>query len=234
MTLIMVVEDEKIMRDLLTSILKKEGHAVLTSGTAAEAWESLDKNTPSLLILYRKLPDQDGAELCREIRARKGFETVPVLFLSAVKKSVTDKVVGLALGGDDYLLKPFDPEELTARVAALLRRRGGMAKLERIQAIEVGDLRLDLSAVQATLKGMKIQLWPKEFLFLRLLLERKGRILTREFALKHVWGYEKDLKLTTRTVDVTVSRLRKKLGAYGARVSTIKNYGYRFDDEGLA
>ncbi|MBI4051382.1 MAG: response regulator transcription factor [Elusimicrobia bacterium] len=224
---ILVVEDEEVTSNLLKEILERENYKVLLAPTAFRARGLLSKNSPDLIILDRRLPDQDGLELCKEIRQRDKGKGVPVLFLTA-KKSIADKVTGLSLGGDDYLVKPFDAQELLARVEALLRRR--ISQEDAPAVLQSGDLKLDLTRIQAFLKGKPLKLWPKEFEILRALLEKKGRVLSREFLLQSVWGYEKELHITSKTVDVTMSRLRKKLGSFGDKIFFIKGYGYRLDE----
>lgn len=151
---------------------------------------------------------------------------MPILFLSA-RKTVGDKVKGLELGGDDYLAKPFDNSELVARVHSLLRQRG---KVEKPAILQSGLLRMDLLQVQAFLNEKPLKLWPKEFELLRMLLERKNRVLSRAVLMESVWGYEKELEITSKTVDVTVSRLRKKLGDCGKLIEFVRGYGYRYTE----
>lgn len=224
---ILVVEDEETSAGVIKEALELEQFQIVWAPSLFRARSALNKTSPDLIILDRRLPDGDGLELCRELKAKAEWKDVPILFLSA-KKAVTDRVSGLNMGGDDYLAKPFDIEELLARVRALVRRRGS-AEAPR-QVLQADELRLDLQRVEASYKGKPLKLWPKEFELLRVLVERKGRVVSREALLQSVWGYDKDLEITSKTVDVTVSRLRKKLGAYADRLIFIKGYGYRFDD----
>lgn len=224
--LILVVEDDEVTAKLLKEVLEAERYLVTHAPTAFRARGILAKSTPALIVLDRRLPDLDGLELCREIRADPQWKQVPILFLTA-KNSVIDRVTGLKLGGDDYLIKPFDPHELLARIEVLLRRFSSPE--EPSQILEVGELKLDLSQMKVYLRGEALSLWAKEFELLKVLLEKKERVLSREFLLQTVWGYEKELQITSKTVDVTMSRLRKKLGTYGDKIVYVKGYGYRFE-----
>lgn len=224
---VMVVEDEEITSDILRKFLEAEHYEVLVASSAGRAQNLLRSRIPDLIIMDRNLPDKDGLKLCQEIRQNEEWKGIPILFLTA-KKSMTDKVTGLRLGGDDYLAKPFDAHELLARVEALLRRAGALQAPPPFLQFE--ELRLDLARIEVTLSGKRIDLWPKEFEVLRLLLAKRGRVLSREFLLQSVWGYDKELEITTKTVAITVSRLRKKLGPYGERIYYVKGYGYRFDE----
>ncbi len=224
---ILVVEDEETSAGVIKEALELEQFQTIWAPSLFRARSALNKAAPDLVILDRRLPDGDGLDFCRELKAKAEWKDVPILFLSA-KKSVTDRVSGLNMGGDDYLAKPFAIEELLARVRALVRRRGSAESPRQI--LQADELRLDLQRVEASLKGKALKLWPKEFEILRALIERKGRVVSRETLLQSVWGYDKDLVITSKTVDVTISRLRKKLGAYGDKIVFIKGYGYRFDD----
>ena len=166
-----------------------------------------------LVILDRRLPDADGLELCQEIRQKPALSTVPVLFLSG-KNTVADKVVGLKMGGDDYLTKPFSPEELVARIEVLLRRSGAA---DAPKSVEAEGLRLDFEARRIFHKDKEVQ------------LSRKNRGLTRQFLLQHVWGYDASIEVSTKVVDVTLSHLREKLGPWGDKITAVRGYGYRLD-----
>jgi two-component system alkaline phosphatase synthesis response regulator PhoP len=226
---IMIVEDDKTVSSLVTQVLKAEGFAVLVAETAFRARGLIERSAAglTLVILDRRLPDADGVEICQEIRQRPGLSGVPILFLTA-KSTTADKVVGLKMGADDYLAKPFSPEELIARVEALLRRTG---RLEVPTVLEAAGLRIDLEARKAFVGKKEVALSPKEFDLLVVLVSRKNRVLTRQVLLQHVWGYDQDVELSTRVVDVTFSHLREKLGSWGQRISAVRGYGYRLDLE---
>lgn len=224
---ILVVEDQPATSDLISEVLKEEGYEVQVAENAAAARASIKRATPELIILDRTLPDGDGLDLCAEIRADSKLAALPVLILTA-KKTVADKVTGLKGGADDYITKPFNTEELIARVWALLRRAG---RAEEASVLAAGDLKLDQDSRKAFIKEKLIPLSAKEFDLLWFLLYRKNRVLTRDFLLQHVWGYEEGLNLTTKVVDVTLSHLRDKLGSCGKLIVAVRGFGYRLDAE---
>jgi DNA-binding response OmpR family regulator len=170
----------------------------------------------------------DGLEVCRRLRADPGTAALPVIMLTA-KADEVDRVVGLELGADDYIVKPFSPKELVARIRAVLRRTRPPATG---RVLRVGALTLDASRHLVEVDGAALVLTPKEFDLLQALMEASGRVLTREYLLDHVWGYTRAGEIESRTVDVHVRRLRAKLGDEGRRVATIKGVGYRFETEG--
>jgi DNA-binding response OmpR family regulator len=222
---ILVVEDQNATSDLIVEVLKEEGYEVKVADTLAKARASVSKAAPELVILDRNLPDGDGIDLCRELRENEKTKTLPLLFLTA-KKAVEEKVSGLKTGADDYLTKPFNTEELVARVEALLRRSG---KSDEPTQQSAGDLKLDRDSRKAWLKNKEVPLSAKEFDLLWYLMYRRNRVLTRDFLLQHVWGYESGLDLTTKVVDVTLSHLRDKLGAASSMIVAVRGFGYRFD-----
>ena len=223
---ILVVEDQELEAALTRQVLEGAGYRVFTAPSLFRAKGFLEKFAPELVILDRRLPDGDGFEFCRQMRDDKRWKGLPILFLSG-KHSVSDKVSGLELGADDYLAKPYSPDELVARVHALLRKHGGD---EAAPVLQSGTLRMDLVQIKATLDGAPLKLWPKEFELLKTLLGHPDQVHTREQLLQAVWGYEKELQITSKTVDVTVSRLRKKLGKYGKRIEFVRGYGYRYSE----
>lgn len=223
---ILVVEDQAATSDLIRDILRQDGYEVQTADCAQKARTALERALPELVILDRSLPDGDGLDLCKELRAKPKSSALPVLILTA-RKSVEEKVLGLKGGADDYLAKPFNTEELIARVEALLRRAG---KIPEPTEQKSGDLTLNHESRKATLKGKALALSAKEFDLLWCLLHRRNRVLTRDFLLQHVWGYEEGLDLTTKVVDVTLSHLREKLGTFSAKIAAVRGFGYRFDD----
>ena len=222
---ILVVEDQAPTANLIADVLREDGYEVHAVDTAQKARANLQRALPDLLILDRSLPDGDGLDLCRELRAKRQSASLPVLILTA-RKTVEDKVTGLKGGADDYLAKPFSTEELAARVAALLRRAG---KTEEPSTLSAGSLRLDRQARKAFLKNKEVPLSAKEFDLLWLLIYRKNHVLTRDDLLQRVWGYEAGLDLTTKVIDVTLSHLRDKIGDASDAIVAVRGFGYRFD-----
>lgn len=222
---ILVVEDQAATSELICDILKEEGYEVQAVDSVTGARTSLKRATPELLILDRTLPDGDGLDLCKDLRGEEKYSALPVLILTA-RKSVEDKVSGLKGGADDYLAKPFSTEELVARVGALLRRAG---RVEEPSTQKAGELTLNRESRKAFSAGKEIPLSAKEFDLLWFLLLRRNRVLTRDFLLQHVWGYEEGLNLTTKVVDVTMSHLRDKLGSQAAMITAVRGFGYRLD-----
>jgi len=222
---VLVVEDQKPTSDLIQQVLKEEGFEVKAVDSLAKARADIARATPELLILDRNLPDGDGLDLCRELREKEKTQSLPVLFLTA-KKAVEDKVAGLKTGADDYLTKPFNTEELVARVESLLRRAG---KHDEPALQTAGDIKMDRDSRKAFVKGKEVPLSAKEFDLLWYLMYRRNRVLTRDFLLQHVWGYEQGLNLTTKVVDVTLSHLRDKLGPAAEIIVAVRGFGYRLD-----
>lgn len=220
MKTIFVVDDEENIRNLVARYLAREGYRVETFGSAEEAQARLREAFPDLLILDIMLPGQDGLDFCRELRHKSN---VPVIFLSARGDEV-DRVLGLELGGDDYVAKPFSPRELVARVRSVLRRTSGAVPPDRMQ---VGDLEIYPEARRALAGGAELTLTRKEYDLLLLFARHPQRTFSRQEVLDMVWGY--DYFGDTRAVDDLVKRLRKKLRAAGSRVqiATVWGVGYR-------
>jgi DNA-binding response OmpR family regulator len=219
---ILVVEDERPLAKILKFNLEKEGHAVVLAADGPSGAAAALDGKPDLVILDVMLPGMDGFEVCRKIRAAR--KTTPILMLTARKEEV-DRVLGLELGADDYVTKPFSPRELMARVKALLRRSGAGAS-EAVM-LRAGTIELDSEKWKCRVSGQEISLRQKEFEFLKLLLESGGKVLTRDDLLEKVWGYDRSMELDTRTVDQHIARLREKLGKESARIETVKGVGYR-------
>jgi two-component system response regulator RegX3 len=223
---ILVVDDEDSILEFVSFNLEKEGYEVACAKNGDEALEAAADEEFDLVILDIMLPGADGFEVCRKIRASS---EVPVLFLSA-RDTELDKVVGLEIGGDDYLAKPFGIRELQARVKALLRRSsgsrtGGDAPGERL---EVRDFVLDETAHTAEYRGRSMDLTPREFELLACLMRHDGQVLSREQLLRQAWGWE--YVVETKTVDTHIKRLRDKLEAVDASpdlIETVRGYGYR-------
>lgn len=223
---ILVIEDQPATSALIKEVLTEEGYEVAVADTLAKARAAVARAMPEIVILDRNLPDGDGLDLCKELREQEKSSSLPVLILTA-QKAVQEKVAGLRGGADDYLTKPFNTEELVARVEALLRRTG---RLDEPTEQVAGDLKLQRESRKAYLKSKEVPLSGKEFDLLWFLMHRRNRVLTRDFLLQHVWGYEQGLDLTTKVVDVTLSHLRDKIGpAASQKIVAVRGFGYRFD-----
>ena len=218
---VMVIEDEKEIRELIRYNLERAGFRVQMISDGEEAIRQVFAARPDLVVLDLMLPGRSGLEVLREIRDEPSTRDLPVLVLTA-RSAEMDKLLGFEHGADDYLTKPFSPRELIARLRALLRRSqparaGGV--------IEVGELRVDTLAREASWKGRALTLTPREFELLAFLASRPGRVSTRDELLRKVWGY--DYMGETRTVDVHIRRLRAKLGARSDLIETVTGSGYK-------
>ncbi len=216
---ILVIDDERNIVDLLRLYLEKEGWAVVAAGDGEQGLELHRRHDPDLVILDLMLPKVDGFEVCRELRRRGD---TPILMLTARDDDV-DVIVGLELGADDYVAKPFNPRALVARVKAILRRTEVTAKGGR--PVEVGTLRIDPRRREAAVGDRILELRAREFDLLMALARDAGAVLTRDSLLEHVWGT--DFPGETRTVDVHVAEVRRKLGADGPVIDTVRGLGYR-------
>jgi DNA-binding response OmpR family regulator len=209
--------------------LEREGFRCRTASTGPEALRAVKRDPPDLVILDVMLPELGGFEVCRRLRGQRESADLPIIMLTAKAEEV-DRVVGLELGADDYVTKPFSPKELVARVRAVLRRAG---RSPDATETVIGVLTIDRGRHIVRLDGEPVSLTPKEFDLLDALVEASGRLLSREQLLQRVWGYARADDIESRTVDVHVHRLRAKLGAEGHRLVTVKGAGYRFDaDQG--
>jgi DNA-binding response OmpR family regulator len=217
---ILVVEDEGSIASFVSLYLKNAGYAVRTASTGSEALAQVAADMPGLIVLDLMLPDIDGIEVCKRVRQRSD---VPILMLTARDEDV-DKIIGLEVGADDYLTKPFNPRELVARVKSILRRATPERRERESEVIEHGDLRIDAGRREVTVAGDEVQLAPKEFDLLWELLDHRGLVLTRDQLLERVWGYT--FAGDTRTVDVHVRQLRRKLGD-ASPIVTVWGVGYK-------
>ena len=217
---VLVVDDEANIADLVDMYLRKEGFRVLKAGTGEDALVAAKRERPRLVVLDVGLPGIDGLEVCRRLRADSD---VPVIFLTA-RDSEIDRILGLEMGGDDYLTKPFSPRELVARVKAILRRSEASAPAPEV--LEVGGAVIDLGRREIRAHGAVVDCTGKEFELLRYLAENRGRALSRQQILDGVWGY--GWYGDARTVDVHVAQVRKKLGDAVA-ITTVRGVGYRLD-----
>ena len=222
----MVVEDEIDVANLVKHALERGGDAnVEIVGSGAAALQAVSKTSPDLLILDLNLPGLDGTEVCRILRSRPGSSQLPIIMLTA-RTDESERVLGLDLGADDYITKPFSPRELAARVRAVLRRKSGAAQAAAMSLYKGAHLVADFDAVSVTVDGDPIRLTRREFDLLRCLVENRNRVLTRDRLLVRVWGYDQSIE--TRSVDVHVGRLRSKLGTAGRQIETVVGLGYRF------
>ena len=223
---VLIVEDEPDIRKTIDYNLSKESFKVVQAESIAEGEKALAANKIDVIILDLMLPDGSGLTLCRDIKSDAKTKHIPVIILTAKTEEV-DRVVGFELGADDYVTKPFSVRELILRVKAILKRSVDSPQQENdISDIEVGDLRLNLDAHQAFVRDEEIALTALEFRLLKHLLDRRGRVQTRDQLLEEVWGYSSDV--TTRTVDTHIKRLREKLLGAGDCIQTIRGVGYRF------
>jgi DNA-binding response OmpR family regulator len=216
---ILVVDDEPNIADLVDLYLAREGYRVLQAGTGAAGLEAVNTHRPRLVVLDVGLPDMDGLEVCKRLRQTS---QIPVIFLTA-RDGEVDRVLGLELGGDDYLTKPFSPAELVARVKAVLRRVDGGPAPEVVQA---GAATIDCGRREVRIADRPVEFTTKEFDLLRYLAERPGLALSRQQILDGVWGY--DWFGDARTVDVHIAQVRKKLGD-AATITTVRGVGYRLE-----
>ena len=222
---ILLVEDEFSIAEPLSAALEREGFEVVTAASATEALDLFTRRSPDLVLLDVMLPDGDGRDVLREIRAKS---RTPVVMLTARGEEL-DRVLGLELGADDYVTKPFSAAELVARMRAVLRRSAAPASGEAAGALEVGDVRMDLDTRTVTRDGEPVELTVKEFDLLRMLLENAGRLVRRNDLVNEVW--DPNWFGSTKTVDVHVSSLRKKLGddpTAPRYVHTVRGVGFRF------
>ncbi len=224
---VLIVEDEPDIRGLLAFHLEREGYQVFKSNNGADALRQVRARPPDLVLLDLMLPEMDGLEVCRRLRQDPATAPLPIVMLTAKGEEV-DRVLGLELGADDYIVKPFSPREVVARIRAVLRRSRPPAGAA---PIVTGKLLIDVARHSVHVDGVPVVLTPKEFDLLRALAEAGGRVLAREFLLERVWGYATAGELESRTVDVHVRRLRVKLGDEGRRIVTVKGVGYRLDPE---
>ncbi len=225
---ILIVDDEKDIVKMLDYNLKKEGFRTLSCHDGEDALDLASREHPDLILLDLMLPGMTGLEVCKELKKSEKASKIPIIMLTA-KAQEADKVVGLELGADDYVTKPFSPRELIARVRAVLRRFQEKEKLP--EALRTGELMMDFSRISVKVKDKAVELTAKEFELLKTLIKARGRVLSRDYLLDTIWGYDHAIERQTRTVDVHIRTLRKKLKSEARRITTVKNYGYRFEWE---
>ena len=222
---ILVIEDEPDIRRNLEYNITREGYNVLTAASLSEAEHIVNKQLVSLILLDLMLPDGSGLELCKKLKANSETEAIPIIILTA-KDDEVDKVVGFELGADDYVTKPFSVRELILRIKAVLKR--GQKDSNEIVEVErqFGDLRIDIESHEVHVDSKLVELTALEFKLLNELVDKRGRVQSRDQLLSEVWGY--NAEVTTRTVDTHIKRLREKLGPMGKYVQTIRGVGYKF------
>lgn len=226
MTRILVVEDEASFSDALTFMLGKEGFETAVAATGPDAIEEFERNGADLILLDLMLPGMSGSEVCRTIRQKS---SVPIIMVTA-KADEVDKIVGLEIGADDYVTKPYSSRELVARIRAVLRRNVDFEELVNTSVLEVGDIRMDIERHTVSVRGKSVSMPLKEFDLLELLLRNAGRVLTRGQLIDRIWG--SDYVGDTKTLDVHVKRVRAKIEVDPANPTmllTVRGLGYKFD-----
>jgi phosphate regulon transcriptional regulator PhoB len=230
---ILIVEDEPDIRKLVHYNLVQERYKVLEAEDGERALKLVEREKPGLVILDLMLPGLSGLEVCRTLRERPETAKMPILMLTA-KAGEADRVLGLEMGADDYLAKPFSPRELIARVRAILRRANGAARVEQLPSYNRGGLIIDFATYEVFARGKPVKLTLKEFELLKYLVQNPNRVLSRDQLLDHVWG--DDTFVTPRTVDVHIRRLRKAVEKDDSKpqwILTLRGVGYKFDEKAL-
>lgn len=223
---ILIVEDEPEIAQLVKHYFEKDGFRTHVAKTGLEALRLAVSERPDMLILDLMLPEMDGLEVCKTLRMKPETAQVPIMMLTA-KSEESDTIVGLELGADDYVTKPFSPKSLVARAKALFRRLE-RTTAQKTTALSYGPLRMDLARHEVVLQGQEVELTAKEFGLLEHFLRHPGRVLTRDVLLNAVWGY--DYYGTTRTVDVHVRRLKLKVPILNDAIISVKSLGYKLAD----
>ena len=220
---IVIVDDDEAIRELVSDVLEAENFKVIKCADTDEGYKRILKSKPDLVILDVKMPQIGGIELCRLLRENIETKNIPVIMLT-VEATETDKVIGLGVGADDYITKPFSNRELVARVKALLRRVS-MTESKTVN-LEVDGLIMNLEARTVTIKGKELKLRPKEFDLLYMFLLKPNIVLSREYILENVFDY--NIGVTTRTIDTHIKNLRQALGSWGDKINTIFGRGFKF------
>lgn len=225
MLLIYIIEDDEDINELLTYNFRKEGFDVRSFPNGKLAFEHLKEERPDVVVLDLMMPEIDGLEFCKLVRSDKEFENIPLIMLTA-KSTEIDKIVGLELGADDYVTKPFSFRELLARVKAVLRR-SKLSESGSSSVVKIGDLVIKPDKFQVILEGKPVYLTTTQFKLLMLLISAEGKVLSRDYILENVWGWEKDVY--DRTIDVHIKKLREALGKYGSCIKTVRGVGYKWE-----
>ena len=224
---VLVVDDESDVTELLQYRLEQEGYRVATLNDPLGFVVKVREFEPDLMLLDIMMPELSGIQLCRIVRADPSMKDIPVIFLSA-RGEVEDRIKGLEAGAEDYVSKPFNINELILRISKMLKRSGAPSQPAGQSRIEIAGVVIDEALHQLTVDGKSVLLTATEFRLLKLLMERKGRVQTRDHLLVNVWHYDTDIE--TRTVDTHVRRLREKLGQYAHMIETVRGVGYRAVD----
>jgi two-component system, OmpR family, alkaline phosphatase synthesis response regulator PhoP len=227
MSRVLVVEDDKDIAELIAHSLQKAEHIVEIAASGTAGLNRARAAAPDLILLDLMLPGMDGLVVCQTLRSDPATAAIPIIMLTA-RGEEGERIAGLELGADDYVTKPFSPRELTARVAALLRRVQRPAAGAVTGPLEYGPLTIDVERHTVEVDGTPVRLTAKEFLLLQYLVEHRGRVLSRDRLLTDVWGYQ--YTGGTRTVDVHIRRLREKVPFLTGAIATIKQFGYRLED----
>lgn len=225
---ILIVDDERELTGMMRQSFRREGYQPIFAPDGETGLALARKERPDLVILDIMLPKMDGLEFCRLLRQEN---PTPTLFVTG-RGGEVDRILGLKMGGDDYVVKPYSMRELLARVEAILRRTRPDLAGDAAGKIQLGELEVDFERHEVKIGGKDVLLTPKEFEFLKLLIEAKGKVLSRDYLLERVWGYEKSMDIDTRTVDQHIAHLRRKLRDEGKRIVTVTNFGYeiKMDD----
>lgn len=225
MSKILVIDDEPDVLDILVINLKAAGFSVITADNGSVGLNKAKSEVPALIVLDLMLPQMSGIEVCKALRRDSSTAKIPIIMLTA-KSDEVDRIVGLEIGADDYVAKPFSPREIVLRIQSVLRRSSGTQ--EPLERLKIGDLHLDHARHEVLLNGAPIVLTHTEFKLLAILMERRGRVQSRDRLLNDVWGYES--VIDTRTVDTHIRRLREKLGEAAHYIETIRGVGYRISE----
>ncbi|MCB0832002.1 MAG: response regulator transcription factor [Bacteroidetes bacterium] len=228
---ILCVDDEQDILDILSYNLRKEGYTVFTADDGEKALQMAEKVKPDLVVIDIMMPGKDGLEVCKSLRNSSFGKDTPIMFLTA-KADEIDEIIGLEFGADDYVTKPFSPRKIVARIKAMFRRVEMKKELhsEQKAVIKAGGIEINRITYTVTVDGEEIKFLHKEFELLYFLMNRPGMVFSRNNLLYHVWG--EDAFFVDRTVDVHVTKIRKKLGAYGDMIETIRGVGYKFISNG--
>jgi len=224
---ILVIDDEEKLLRIINQMLSNAGFEVITATTGLEGIDKLEQYRPDLIILDLVLPDIDGLEVCKITRQSKTTRDIPIIMLTA-RGTLLDRISGLRSGADDYIVKPFNAQELIERVNVILRR--SQLKMEGENELISKDIYVNISRHIVKVKNKEIKLTPKEFELLCLFLKRKNHLLTKASLLENIWGYDKVGEISTRRVERQVQSLRKKLGRAGEKIETVYGYGFKFVD----
>jgi phosphate regulon transcriptional regulator PhoB len=225
---ILIVEDNADIVEIVRYNLERDGYTLLAAGDGEDGLKLAISKRPALILLDLMLPKVDGLEVCRLLRARAETREIPIVMLTA-KGEESDVVVGLEVGADDYVVKPFSPKELVARIKAVLRRNARPREVDKNELLQIGKLQIDSRSHRIHLGTQEIKVTRTEFRLLRALAGAPGRVFTRDQLIDEMGG--PDVVIIDRNVDVHISSVRKKLGTYGDRITTVRGVGYRFEEE---